>query len=88
MGAVLVLPVFVLFVLFFNRAAVGVHGLCFALGFLTAQPKACAVLVLHVVYVTHIVFFFVCKIYFLLVLMMFSIRSTRTCPNMQGLHHW
>ena len=38
--------------------------------------------------VTHIVFFFVCKIYFLLVLMMFSIRSTRTCQNMQGLRHW
>ena len=38
--------------------------------------------------VTHTVFFFLCKIYFLLVLMMFSIRSTRTCPNMQGLRHW
>ena len=38
--------------------------------------------------VTHIVFFFVCKMYFLLVLMMFSIRSTRTCHNMQGVRHW
>ena len=27
-------------------------------------------------------------IYFLLVLMMFSIRRTRTCHNMQGLRHW
>ena len=36
---------------FFNRAAAGVRGSSFARGFfLTAQPQACAGLVLHVVF--------------------------------------
>ena len=34
--------------------------------------------------VIHIVFFFVCEIYFLLVLSKSSIRSKRTCQNVQG----
>ena len=34
--------------------------------------------------VTHIVFFIVREIYFLLVLLKCSIRSKRTCHNMQG----
>ena len=34
--------------------------------------------------VTHIVFFFVCEIYFLLVLSKLSIQSKRTCQNAQG----
>ena len=37
---------------------------------------------------THIVFFIVCEIYFLLVLLKCSIRSKRMCQNMQGLRHW
>ena len=37
--------------IFFNRAAAGVRGSSFARGFfLTAQPQACAGLVLHVVF--------------------------------------
>ena len=38
--------------------------------------------------VTHIVFFIVCEIYFLLVLSTRSIRSERTRQNVQGLRHW
>ena len=38
--------------------------------------------------VTHIVFFIVCEIYFLLVLMKCLTRSKRMCHNMQGLCHW
>ena len=38
--------------------------------------------------VTHIVFFIVCEKYFLLVLSKCSIRSKKTCYNVQGLHHW
>ena len=38
--------------------------------------------------VTHIVFFIVCEIYFLLVLLKCLIRSERMCHNMQGLRHW
>ena len=37
--------------------------------------------------VTHIVFFVVCKIYFLLVLSKSSIRSKTMCQNAQGLRH-
>ena len=97
---------------------------------LTAQPQACAGLVLHGVYfffvlsvswprpprgqmlfgtfnhetcnvesqkpfetlihenVTHIVFFIVCEIYFLLVLLKCLTRSKRMCHNVQGLRHW
>ena len=44
---------------FFNRAAAGVRGSSFARGFLlTAQPQACAGLVLHVVFF----FFFVLSV--------------------------
>ena len=35
---------------FFNRAAAGVRGLRFTFSLLTAQPQACAGLVLHVVF--------------------------------------
>ena len=38
--------------------------------------------------VTHIIFFTVSEIYFLLVLSKCSIRSKRTCQNLQGLRHW
>ena len=39
------------FIFFFNRAAAGVRGSSFTGGFfLTAQPQACAGLVLHVVF--------------------------------------
>ena len=37
--------------------------------------------------VTYIVFFVVCKIYFLLVLSKCSIRSKTMCQNVQGLRH-
>ena len=36
---------------------------------------------------THIVFFIVCEIYFLLVLSKSSIRSKTMCQNVQGLRH-
>ena len=36
--------------------------------------------------VTHIVFFIVCELYFLLVLSKSSSRSKTTCQNVQGLH--
>ena len=113
---------------FINHAAVGVRGLCFTFGFLTAQPQACAVNVLPSVFffvlsvtrrrpplgqflvgtlnqenctvyspkafetlihdnVTHIVFFVVCKRYFLLVLSKCSIRGKIMCQNVQGLRH-
>ena len=37
--------------------------------------------------VTHIVFFVVCKKYFILVLSKCSIRSKTMCQNVQGLRH-
>ena len=49
------------------------------------SPKAFETLIHE--HVTHIVFFVVCKIYFLLVLSKSSIRSKTMCQNAQGLRH-
>ena len=53
----------------------------------TLNHKTCNVHSLIQENVTHIVFFVVCKIYFLLVLSKCSIQSKRMCQNMQGLRH-
>ena len=49
------------------------------------SPKAFEALIQE--NVTYIVFFVVCKIYFLLVLSKCSIRSKTMCQNVQGLRH-